>query len=187
VIRSPVHEVNQQCIEHLARAAWEDKPGLPLARQLQARLRNASPEALTRAAQRPFLLVDLEFMNRGWWELARKHPARIPSTVRAGHFPKSAAIQLARAAIALLRHSLHSDGHEAVLLGAHPVVLENLQYLSPVEIERIVERCFRDVRARWEDRPAMWDILLRAAATGDIRLTRHFSLKAMQLLAGETL
>lgn len=186
-VRSPVHELNLQCIELLVRAAWEDKPDLPLARQLQSRLRNTSQEARMQAAQRPFLLVDLEFTSRGWWELASKHPARTPSSNRPGHFPKAAAIQLGRAAITLLRHSLHSDGQETVLLGAHPTVLDILQSVSPVEIERMLERCFRDVRPRWEDRPALWNMLLQAAASGDIRVMRNFNLKGLHLLAGEML
>ena len=55
------------------------------------------------------------------------------------------------------------------------------------DIERIVERRFRYIQPRWEDRPAIWQRLIQAASSPDIRLTREFTLRALQLLAGELL
>ena len=78
----PLYEVNQQCIELLVKAAWSDRPTLPLVRQFQGSLRNLSAQARARAAQKAFLLVDMEFMNGGWWELAKKQSSRITSPAR---------------------------------------------------------------------------------------------------------
>ena len=55
------------------------------------------------------------------------------------------------------------------------------------DIERIVERRFRYIQPRWEDRPAIWQRLIQAASSPDIRLTREFTLRALQLLAGDLL
>ena len=83
----PLYEVNQHCIELLVSAAWSDRPTLPLVRQFQGSLRNLSAQARVRAAHKAFLLVDMEFMNGGWWELAKKQSSRITSPSRAPYFP----------------------------------------------------------------------------------------------------
>jgi hypothetical protein len=181
----PIHELNHQCIELLVRAAWSDSPDLPLSRQFQASLRNLNPESRLRAAHRAFLLVDIEFMNRDWWSEAHRSASKTIGAGRQGHFPKAAAVQLGRASISLLRHSIHTLGAEASLLGAHPAVLEIIASLSLSEIERLAERRFRDVRPRWEDRPALWQKLIQSAASPDIRLKRELDLTGLQLLVSD--
>jgi hypothetical protein len=183
----PVHELNHQCIELLVRAAWSESPDLPLARQFRASLRNLNPESRLRAAHRAFLLVDIEFMNRDWWKEARRSGSKTVGVRRPAHFPKTAAVQLGRASISLLRHSIHSLGVEASLLGAHPGVLEIIASLSLTEIDRLAERRFRDVRPRWEDRPALWQKLIQSAASPDIRLTRDLDLTGLHLLVSDLL
>jgi len=75
----------------------------------------------------------------------------------------------------------------AELLGVHPSVTEIIGELSMTDIERIVERRFRYIQPRWEDRPAIWQRLIQAACSPDIRLARDFTLRGLQLLAGELL
>ena len=99
----------------------------------------------------------------------------------------STVLQLARAALILLRHSIHSNAGEACLLGVHPMVAEIIGAFSMSEIERVAERRDRNVRPRWEDRPAVWHELIQAACSPDIRRTREFSLHGLQLLAGDLL
>jgi hypothetical protein len=181
----PIHELNHQCVELLVRVAWSDTPDLPLARQFQTSLRNLNPESRLRAAQRAFLLVDIEFMNRDWWSEARRSGSKTVGAGRQGHFPKAAAVQLGRASISLLRHNIHTLGTEAPLLGAHPGVLEIIASLSLSEIDRLAERRFRDVRPRWEDRPALWQKLIQSAASPDIRLKRELDLTGLHLLVSD--
>jgi hypothetical protein len=183
----PLYEVNQQCIELLVSAAWSDRPTLPLVRQFHGSLRNLSAQARTRAAHKAFLLVDMEFMNGSWWELAKKQSSRITPPSRSPYFPRNSAIQLARGALVVVQHSVHANAAEACLLGVHPSVTAIVGDLSLTDIERIVERRFRYVQPRWEDRPAIWQRLIQAASSPDIRLTREFTLRALQLLAGELL
>ena len=183
----PLYEVNQQCIELLVSAAWSDRPTLPLVRQFQGSLRNLSAQARVRAAHKAFLLVDMEFMNGGWWELAKKQSSRITLPSRAPYFPRNSAIQLARGALLVVQHSIHANAAQACLLGVHPSVTAIIGDLSMTDIERIVERRFRYIQPRWEDRPAIWQRLIQAASSPDIRLTREFSLRGLQLLAGELL
>jgi hypothetical protein len=181
----PIHELNHQCIELLVRAAWSESPDLPLARQFQASLRNLNHESRLRAAHLAFLLVDMEFMNRDWWSEARGSGSKRVGAGRQGHFPKAAAVQLGRASICLLRHNIHTLGTEAPLLGAHPGVLEIIASLSLSEIDRLAEVRFRDVRPRWEDRPALWQKLIQSAASPDIRLKRELDLTGLQLLVSD--
>ena len=183
----PVQELNHQCIELLVKAAWSEGPDLPLARQFQASLRNLNPESRLRAAQHPFLLVDVEFMNRDWWTEARRSGAKAVGGRRPGHFPKAAAVQLGRTSISLLRHSTNALGAEASLLGAHPEVLAIIASLSLCDLDRVAERRFRDVRPRWENQPALWQKLIQSAASPDIRLKRELDLSGLQLLVSDLL
>jgi hypothetical protein len=183
----PLYEVNQLCIELLVKAAWSERVDLPLVCQLRAGLRSMSAEAQARAAQKAFLLVDMEFTNTASWKLLHNHSSRAISPSRPGYFPRSSAIQLTRAALLLLRHSIHSNAVEACLLGVHPTVAEMIGALSMSEIERLAERRDRYVRPRWEDRPAVWHELIQAACSPDIRRTRECCLHGLQLLAGDLL
>jgi hypothetical protein len=183
----PLFEVNQQCIELLVKAARSDRADLPLVRQLRASLGSMSVEAQVCAARKAFLLVDMEFTNSSWWNLLPSHPSREISRPQPEYFPRNSAIQLARAALVLLRHSILSNAGEACLLGVHPRVGEIIGAFSMGEIERIAERRGRYIRPRWEDRPAVWYELIQAACSPDIRRTREVSLHGLQLLAGDLL
>jgi hypothetical protein len=72
-------------------------------------------------------------------------------------------------------------------LGVHPSVAEVIGAFSMSEIERTAERRCRHVLPRWEDRPAVWQELIQAAGSPDIRRAREFTLRGLQLLAGELL
>lgn len=183
----PLYEVNQLCIELLVKAAWSERVDLPLVCQLRAGLRSMSAEAQARAAQKAFLLVDMEFTNSASWKLLQNHSSRAISPSRSDYFPRSSAIQLTRATLILLRHSIQSNASEACLLGVHPRVAELIGALSMSEIERVAERRGRYVRPRWEDRPAVWHELIQAACSPDIRRTREFCLHGLQLLTGDLL
>jgi hypothetical protein len=92
-----------------------------------------------------------------------------------------------RGALVVVQHSILTNAAEACLLGVHPSVTEIIGELSMTDIERIVERRFRYIQPRWEDRPAIWQRLIQAACSPDIRLARDFTLRGLQLLAGELL
>ena len=96
-------------------------------------------------------------------------------------------MQLARATIMLGWHSLRAHRNAACLLGMNPTVAEVIADLSLTDIDGIVDRRFRHLRPRWEDRLAVWRQLLQAAQSPDIRQTREVNLRGLQLLAGELL
>jgi hypothetical protein len=184
---APVHDVNERCMEMLAQIARGDRPdSVTLVLQLKDLLTALTPESRARAARRPLLLTDLQFSDAPWWRLARDHPARpVPPPTGCEAFPKPKALQLARATIWVAWHTLRSSPQSAVLLGVQPDVAEIIAGLSLSEIDILVERRFRHVRPRWEDRPAIWRMLLSAAASADFRKMRDFNLYSLQLVTGE--
>jgi hypothetical protein len=188
-ILRPLHELNERCIELLVQSARTERPdAFPIVIQLRGILQGLSPEIQTRAARKAFLLVDLEFTNAAWWQMLRSHPARpAPLPSWRGSFPRRAAVPLARATLMFAWHSLRADRNAACLLGMNSAVSEVIAALSLTDIDRIVDRRFRHLRPRWEDRPAVWRQLLQAAQSTDIRRTRDVNLRGLQLLVGEML
>jgi hypothetical protein len=83
----------------------------------------------------------------------------------------------------LLRHSSEVIRDETAVLGVQARVPEILEQLSLGEIDRLLERSFEEVRPRWEDRPHLWQQLIRAATTTDLRVKRDADLEGLQLLA----
>lgn len=184
-----LHEINQRCIELLAQAArTHGAPSFEFISPLRDLLRVTTSEAQRRAAERTFVLIEFEFRNVEWWRAVRERPnrPRHGSAPLSGGFPRSAAIQLARAALTLAWSGAHAD-RDAVcmLLGmAHPVA-DLISTLRFIEIDRIAEHQFRHVRPRWEDRPAVWRKLLIAAEANDVSAMRDFNLHGLQLIASE--
>lgn len=179
------HEINLQVLGLLSRAALRETPTLALARQFQGPLRCLVPEAQQRVARHPLLLVDMRLTRPDWWSSALSSRALVgPAHTKRPAFPKSAAIQLGRGIITLLRHSTHIVGIEACLLGAHPRVLHSIGALSLADVERLAERNFSEVRPRWENRPEFWQKVLQAAS-GDPRKNRDLYLTGLQLLGNE--
>jgi hypothetical protein len=186
-ILRPLRELNERCIELLVQAARTERPeAFPIVIQLRGTLQGLSPEMRARAACKTFLLLDLEFANAPWWQMVRSNPTRpAPLPNWRGSFPRGPAVQLARATILLAWHSLRAHRNAACLLGMTPAVAEVIAGLSLTDMDRIVDRRFRHLRPRWEDRPAVWRQLLQAAQSPDIRRTREVNLRGLQLLVGE--
>jgi hypothetical protein len=185
----PLQEVNEHCITLLAAAARTPRSGVfPLALQLGDLLRAITPEVSARAARTPFLLVDLEFANDSWWRAVQNpqtgETAPPPSR---GSFPRRGAMQLTRATLTLAWHALRTHPQSRCLLGMSSPVAAVVASLSLADLERVAGRRFRHVRPRWADRPGLWRQLLQSSQIPDIRRTRDFSLRGLQLIAGELL
>jgi hypothetical protein len=82
-------------------------------------------------------------------------------------------------------HTLRARPEDAAFLGVAPGVAQVIAGLSLSEIDRIIERNFRHLRPRWEDRPGVWRALLLAAESEDFRRTRDFDLYSLQLITGD--
>lgn len=181
-----VYPVNERSLELLAEAARTDHPTARLVAHLRDPLNQMTPEARLRAARRPFLLIDMRFADLEWWTRARDNRLRSDATSRApAYFPRARAIQLARATLMLAWHSVRADSTAANLtLGMTEAVSEVLGNISLTEIDRIIERQFRNLKPRWEDHPAVWVQLLSAAQTEDLRRARDLNIRGLRLIIG---
>lgn len=187
----PLHEVNEACIEWLGVLARIDpSPGpFMLTPELRATLCRTPPDVRRRAARQIILLVDLKFHDDEWWQAVRSGPSRDWNTnsMPVG-FPRRATIQLARATLVLVWHSLRRNAEALrVLFGMSAPVARIISELRLGDIERVAESHYRDLRPRWADRPWFWLRLFAAAESSDERAMRNFGIHALQLLAGEML
>ena len=184
-----LQQANERCIEMLVQAARSDrKDTFPLVNHLRDAFRSLTPEVRARAARARFLLVDLELGNAEWWSLLQAHPGRAASLPPGrGCFPRAGAIQLGRAALVLAWHTVRSEPAGSYLLGVSSEVSRILTRFSLTELDRMVERRFRHLRPRWEDRPAVWRALLENAQTPDPRRTREANLWMLQLITADLL
>jgi len=185
----PIHEINDRALELLAQSARLGSPGaFPLVVQLRDLFIGLTPEVRARASRRAFLLVDMEFANTGWWQtVAIRRGRSPPPPTRRGSFPRASAIKLARSTLMLAWYRVRAGEHAACLLGMTPAVSELIAGLSLSGIDQIVERRFRHIRPRWEDRPVVWRELVESAQTADIRRAREFDARGLRLIAGELL
>lgn len=185
----PLYDVNERCINVLVDAARKNCAETPsLVRRLRGILRAMTASSRARAAQCPLLLVDMQFANAQWWQAAKDYsirPAALPSLW--GAFAREEGVPLARITLMLAWHSVRSDRYAACLVGISPAVAEIISNLPITKIDDIAERCFRALRPRWEDRPAVWRELLLLAHDEDFRRARDFNLYSLQLLTGKLL
>jgi len=184
-----LQETNDRCIQMLAHAArTQGTDTFPLVNHLRSLLRGLTPDVRARAARTALLLVDMQLSNVSWWTHLQGHPNRpAPLSPARGSFPRASAVPLGRATLMLAWHSVRSDPVGSCLLGVSPEVARIIASFSLTELDRVVERRFRYVRPRWEDRPAIWRALLLSAQSGDARRTREVNLRAIQLMTGDLL
>ena len=184
-----LQEANERCIEMLVHAARADTTdAFSLVNHLRSLLRVLTPDVRARAAHTALLLVDMQLSNEVWWTHLQAHPNRpgpLPSA--RGSFPRASAVPLGRATLMLAWHGVRSDPVGSCLLGVSPEVARIIAGFSLTELDRVVERRFRYVRPRWEDRPGVWRALLLSAQSGDARRTREVNLRATQLMTGDLL
>jgi hypothetical protein len=183
-----LHEVNERCIELLVNAARADTAGsFPLVQHIRETLRASRPETRRLAAQRAFLLLDLEFRNLQWWRALRANPEkhwRTPSW--RGSFPRRSAIPLTRATLMLAWYGIQSDISTAcVLLGMTKNVAELIAAIPLSEIDRMADRGFRYLQPRWHDHPTLWRELLTPPASSGT--ADRVDVHGLQLLTGELL
>jgi hypothetical protein len=186
---SPIYEVNRKCIEELVRLSHErEAAAWPFVASLRDVLSPMTPAMESYAARLGILLVDLQFMNRDWWQMQGVACSRTcrPTSSR-GAWPPVTATQLTRLTLVTTWHTLRASSHAACLLGMTRDVAEIIGALSLTKIELLARRLHRHLRPRWEDQPTVWRHLLLAAQTEDVRPHRALCLRSLQLLAGGTL
>jgi hypothetical protein len=182
-----LREINERCLELLQQVARSDDPSKPLlVRALRSDLDALTSSVRTRAAQRGFLLLDLEFGNPGWWRRVGKSAVSKPRAERrTSAFPRIGGQQLARSTLFLAWHAVRSEPAAAsVMLGLSAEVQSEIARLSLHDIDCIALKRHTDLRPRWETQPQLWRQLLRAAQSGDYRIARAVNIRGLQLITG---
>jgi len=181
------HEVNARFVEMLVTAAKNPSVSVGLIAELRQEWLSLGAAARTRMARLPYLLLDMRFRDGPWWQSARTGP-RTRSRAARDDFPREAAINLARALLLLVWNGLRLNPDGAcVLYGIGAPVARIIVGLRLDALDELARKHFRQIRARWEDRPAVWRDLILAAQTEKSTAMRSCTLHALQLLAGELL
>lgn len=185
-----LRDLNRRCIDLLAQAAHRrTEHPLSLICSLQTELRASTPASRERAAERAFLLLDLEFGNAPWWQAIVHNPERqIRNTSLHPAFPRYAALPLTRATLIGAWRAVCADAHSAqILLGLDATVAELLVSLPATAIDHIAHHAHPHLRPRWADHPAFWRALLGAANRDDSRQLSRVDVQGIQLLTSDML
>ncbi|MET0659375.1 MAG: hypothetical protein ABW110_14600 [Steroidobacteraceae bacterium] len=179
-----LHALNERCLERLIQLACSDREKIDLMVVQQHRnlWRNLSASARKRAADVPFLLVDMHFQDATWWRSA-KDPRLKRQPVCDSAFLGPSAGELMRETLMLAWSLVARDRASAtILLGMTPAVGEVVADLDARDVERISARHSRQLQPRWSDFPAFWGRLLAAAHSDNEDALHLIRLHGLQLL-----
>jgi hypothetical protein len=143
------------------------------------------PEAISRAAGLPFLIVDVHFTNEGWWRTAWSNTKTTAENVAAGFWPSNVAKQLMSEVLVFARHAARVDCLAACLvLGMAPGVVGIVRQLTPEHLATVSESRGDSLRLRWQDDFEFWVHLLNAAHHRDRQALSVARMHAQLLFAG---
>jgi hypothetical protein len=185
-----IRDLNHRGIELMAQAARRSRDSpLSLIGTLQRELRESTPATRARAADRPFLLLDLEFSNAAWWQTVVRDPnRRIRRESLQPAFPRSSALPLTRATLTAIWRSVSTDARSArILLGLDEAVTHLFIDLPVTAIDPIANHIHSHLKPRWADHPPYWRRLFRAATTEDGTELAQIDIQGLQLLTSEFL
>jgi hypothetical protein len=149
-----------------------------------------TPEALSRAAQLPFVLLDVHFGDEAWWQRALAPVDRAPGDLvpANGSLPAEIADALMQETLIFAWHTVKWDQRVARLsLGMSPGVAKAMVAMTPQQLSVISSRHSRELRLRWQSQPDLWREVLRTAASTDDDALEEIYLHAKLLLCGELL
>lgn len=186
-----VHALNEQCLEVLSEFAGTDDPPITLATgsPLRSLWRDLDVVARTRAAQTPFLLVDVHFADAPWWRDVRDpDPSRGQSIAVSPACLGTIAGELMRETLMLAWSTVALDrGSASMLFGMTPDVCAIVAEWGAHGVEHIAAQHSQHLRPRFEDVPAFWVKLLTAARDGDEKALHRSHVQGIQLMGRDLL
>lgn len=186
---SRVHVLNERCLELLKQSAREDRQSPAFVHQSRGLWNGLNATARKRAAQVPFLLMDVHFQEAQWWRGARsgRRPQRQPLSPESVFNGKPAA-ELMRETLMLAWNTVTMDRRVACLLfGMAPAVSRIIADCGPQDVERIAARYRSHLRPRWHDFPPYWNNLLTAARDNDETALEESRLHGVLMIGGDLL
>ena len=182
-------ELNEQALALLAeQGAARGRTACPLLRQVAELWRMLEPEARRRAANCPYLLLDVGFADAPRWRVCA--PGQVGDSAPlayAAFFTVPTASEVARLVFTYAWHLARSEPAAArLLLGMPAASAVLIGGYTLRQIQLLAERHPDWLRPRWPARVEVWRELLLAAASGEGPALERARLRGLTLLAAET-
>jgi hypothetical protein len=181
-----VHQLNARCLKLLSEmAATPDAGNWPCVAHDRALWSKLDAKVIERAANFPFVILDVNFNNEKWW---REVIDGSVGSAAPHNWPSNLSEQLMSETLVFAWHTAKWDRRVARLsLGMLPAVAEAIAALTPGQLATISGQHSDALRLRWHDRPEFWTRLLIAARDGNGEALSEIHLHAKLLLSGELL
>jgi hypothetical protein len=179
---------------------WKGLDSLELVYQLNARAflllkAAASPilalwstldeSALRLAARFPFLIVDVHFIDEGWWRSVVLNPQGVPA-VASDLWPPEVANKFMSEVLVFAPHTAKWDRRVArLVLGMVRPVVQIVRNLTPQQLDAVAGLYSSALRLRWQEDHEFWTKLLTAARDGDEEVLADIHLHAKLRLSGQ--
>jgi hypothetical protein len=185
-----VHELNERCLAALTGFAKGLGPcDIPAIAQCRALWSQLDALSIQRAAQLPFVILNVRFTDGPWWRTVTDpvlHSRIAPAT--AGAWPGDLAEPLLQELLIFAWHTVKWDARVArLLLGMSPQVAESLAGLSPQRLTELGQEAAGELRLRRQEDHEFWGSLVTAALKNSRQALSDVHLHAKLLLCGELL
>ncbi|HVW70985.1 MAG TPA: hypothetical protein VHB68_18530 [Steroidobacteraceae bacterium] len=181
-------QLNEKCLDLIAEqsAAQPNSVSL-LSRQVCEIWRTLDPLARRRAAECPYLLLDVGFAEPSRWRwLDGQHVNENPNVVVAPYFTVSRAAAVAREVFIYAWHLAQSKYVAAQLcLGMPAYCAQLISACTLSQIHDLAQTHPEWLRPRWIARLRFWRELLLAAASGEVVAIESSRMHGLQLIAAE--
>ena len=148
-------------------------------------------DAITRQrlARLPFVIVDIHFMDRGWWQHARLPIVRdSPRPTDSNCLREAIGAALTQETLMLTWHAVQVDRRAAIWrIGMSQDVAETIWQLSAQDMLRIAATFPCEACPRWCECAELWRRMIGAAQSGDEIALGDARREAMLRLNGELL
>ena len=181
-----VRALNERCLEVVSRTDSVDLPHDRSPSAGTSRWRSLSPPGRRRLAQLPFLIVDIHFMDHGWWERASAVVVRAAELTQR-HAVRDATLgALTQEAMLLAWHAVQLDRVAATWkIGMSRGVAGVIWQLSAQDVLRVAARFPGEAEPRWSNAVDLWHHMLVTAEEGNHDTIQDARREAMLRLSGE--
>lgn len=174
------HQLNAQCVELICTLVVSDhQPLSEFILQNRDLWRLLEPDARTRVAAFPFVIVDLHFNRDDWWRQITGRPSASPTA-------PSPYGDLALETLLFARQSAREDVSVAkAMFAMTPAVPALIASLTLSQVRAIALGNASELRVRWDNDPELWHDLLIACRAGDLETLGAIRHQAKLLFCGE--
>ena len=187
----PIYQFNERCFDVLVDAATSRAAETTLAilielRELWAGL---GPEARSRLAKMPFVVVEAHFGDERWWRRTAESKERATDAQRTQNgLPPDLADHLMHETLMFAWQMARWDATVALMsFGMPPSVTPVIAALTPHQIRAIATRESGSLQIRWSGNVPFWRDLLIAAQAAKHEKLAALHLEAKLLLCGHVI